>query len=105
MVPATLPIVLKFSDKELPPKVVFLHTTTAILSDVHSHHYFYPIHLSQMFLLTPTLESTLYLLLLRLLHRQFEEAFQLADSCISDTKFSREAAQASVKQLLIEIRL
>lgn len=103
IVPATLPVALKQSDKE-SPRILFLHrdqggssgsTTTSLESDggIHSTHYLYPLHLSQMFLFTTTLESALYLLLLRVLHKQFEEAFQLADSCISDVKLSREAAQ------------
>lgn len=95
--PATLPVALKQSDKE-SSRILFLHRDQGGTAGVeegagHSTHYLYPIHLSQIFLFTTTLESALYLLLLRILHKQYEEAFQLADSCISDVKLSREAAQ------------
>lgn len=97
LVPATLPVALKQSDKD-SPRILFLHRDQGGAGggdddQGHSTHYLYPIHLSQMFLFTTTLESALYLLLLRILHKQYEEAFQLADSCISDVKLSREAAQ------------
>ncbi len=101
MVPATLPVSLKHPDKEGIPKVLFLHrdqnnTQASTSNKFHSDHYLYPVHLSHMFLFTTTLESALYLLLLRILHKQYEDAFQLADSCISDVKLSREAGQVKL---------
>lgn len=61
------------------------------LGDVR--HYIYPIHISRAFLFTPTLSSALYLLLLRLMSRQYDLAFRLADSCVKDTPLTAEEEQ------------
>jgi hypothetical protein len=58
---------------------------------VLSQRYFmYPVHVSLSFLLTKGLYSALYLMLLRLLHRDYEEVYRLADSIATDTKLSKE---------------
>jgi len=56
-------------------------------------HYLYRVHASHSFLFTPTFESALYLLLLRFLHRDYEEVFRLADSCANDMPLTAEQAQ------------
>ena len=61
------------------------------LSDVR--HYIYPVHNSGSFLATTTLASSLYLLLLRFLAKQYDKVVQIAESCPSDTKLSPEEQQ------------
>jgi hypothetical protein len=56
-------------------------------------HYLYPIHLSRTFVVSHTLSSTLYLMYMRFLDRQYERAFRLTDSCVTDTPLSGEEAQ------------
>lgn len=53
-------------------------------------YYLYPVHVSLSFLFTPTLASALYLLLLRFLHRQYNEAVRLATAIATDTHFTKE---------------
>ena len=56
-------------------------------------HYLYPIHPSRSFMFTPTLASAMYLLLLRLINRQYDEVFRLADFCVKDEALSAEEQQ------------
>lgn len=53
-------------------------------------YYLYPVHVSLSFLFTPTLASALYLLQLRFLHRQYNEAVRLANAIATDTHFTKE---------------
>ncbi len=57
-----------------------------------TRHYLYPIHRSRQFLFSTSLASSLYLLLLRLLSRQYASAFRLCTSCSSDQPLSEEEA-------------
>jgi hypothetical protein len=50
--------------------------------------YLYPVHSSRSFLQTPSLDSALYLLLLRFLARDYEGAARLCDACAVDVAFS-----------------
>jgi hypothetical protein len=62
-------------------------TTIMFPYDMHydgARHFVYPVHLSQTLLFTPTLASTLYLLLLRFSSRQYADVVSLADVCVSD---------------------
>ena len=65
-------------------------------ADHSQHHspptrfYLLPVHTSRTFLDTTTLASRLYLILLKMLGRQYEEAFQLAEVCAIDTQFTSE---------------
>jgi hypothetical protein len=52
--------------------------------------FLYPIHVSLSFLLTKGINSAVYLMLLRLLHREYAEVFRLADSIATDTTFNTE---------------
>jgi hypothetical protein len=52
--------------------------------------FLYPIHISLSFLLTKGLNSALYLMLLRFLHRDYATVFRLADSVATDTNFNTE---------------
>ena len=53
-------------------------------------YYLYPAHISLSFLVCPTLASSLYLLLLHFLHRDYARTFKLANSVGVDYAFSDE---------------
>lgn len=53
-------------------------------------YFVYPVHVSLSFLFTPTLSSALYLLLLRFLHRSYDEVMRLANTIGTDTEYSAE---------------
>ena len=55
------------------------------------HYFLYPIHVSMSFLVPRGLTSAMYLLLLRLLHRNYAAAFRLAESVASDSSFPTPA--------------
>ena len=59
-------------------------------SAVESTYFLYPVHVSLSFLFSPTLSSSLYLLLLRFLHRAYNEVFRLAATIGTDVEFSAE---------------
>merc|ERR1711871_1729103 len=52
--------------------------------------FLYPVHVSLSFLLTKGLNSAVYLMLLRFIHREYVDVFRLADSIATDTKFNTE---------------
>lgn len=52
--------------------------------------FLYPIHVSFSFLMTKGVNSALYLMLLKLLHREYSEVFRLSDSIATDTAFNTE---------------
>lgn len=56
-------------------------------------HYLYRVHLSQTFMICPSLGSRLYLLLLRFFNRQYKEVFTLADGCFTDVRMTNEQRQ------------
>jgi thiol-disulfide isomerase/thioredoxin len=58
--------------------------------NVETRFYIYPVHLSGAFLLTSSLSSAFYLVLIRLMKRDYEQAAQLISSCFTDTAFSPE---------------
>lgn len=60
-------------------------------------YYLYPVHASRSFVTLPTLASSLYLLLLRFLSRQYELVFRMADSCVSDTALTPEERQVRLQ--------
>ena len=59
-------------------------------SALEAKYHLYSIHVSMSFLFSPTLASSLYLLLLRLMHRSYDEAFRLANTIGTDVAFSEE---------------
>jgi len=81
-----------------PPVGAQPFTTTLVLdrSDatwaaaLSSRYFMYPVHVSTSFLVTKGLNAALYLLLLRLLHRDYDDAYRLTDSVATDTAFSDE---------------
>ena len=63
------------------------------IDSLSQRFYLYPIHVSLSFAMTKGLNSALYLLLLRLLHREYDGAFRLCDSIATDSKLSPEGTQ------------
>ena len=59
-----------------------------------SRYYMYPVHVSTSFLLTKGLNAALYLMLLRLLHRDYDEVYRLTDSIATDTKLIARAKKS-----------
>eukprot|EP00760_Papus_ankaliazontas_P009215 PhM_4_TR13981/c0_g1_i1/m.81553 len=58
-----------------------------------TRYYLYPIHVSLSFMFTPTLASALYVLLLRFLHRDYDDVYRLAGSIGTDMEFTKEEKQ------------
>lgn len=58
-----------------------------------ARHYLYPVHPSRTHLCSPTLASSLYLLLLYFLHGMYADVLRIMDACMSDTELSGEEAQ------------
>lgn len=52
--------------------------------------FLYPVHVSCSFLLTKGLNSAVYLMLLRFMHRDYVDVYRLVDSIATDTKFNDE---------------
>ena len=61
-------------------------------SCLSQRYYLYPIHVSMSFLMTKGLDSALYLLLLRFLHREYASSFRLSDAVATDSGFSSAGA-------------
>ena len=77
------------------PRIYFEPFNTFIILDRKElsegeRFFLYPVHVSLSFLLTKGLNSAVYLMLLRFLHRDYEEVFRLADSIATDTKFNED---------------
>jgi hypothetical protein len=54
---------------------------------VDSTYFLYPVHVSLSFLFSPTLSSSLYLLLIRFLNRAYEQVFRLATTIGTDVAY------------------
>lgn len=76
-----------------PPELIFDHRNSDWLASLNVRHYLYPIHLSRSFLFPTTFASALYLFALRFLNRQYVQAHQLADLCVTDNPLSAEERQ------------
>lgn len=92
MVAATLPQRAKITTGGA--RLIFSHSPPVSDKGVSGvvPHYYYPIHLSSTFFFTTTLESALYLILMRAVHFLYSDALQLADACITDSVTPEAAA-------------
>ena len=74
----------------------FLHTShggskcRGLSNSVKTRYYVYPVHVSGAFLTTPSLSSALYMVLLRLLAREYIFASRLLTSCHTDQALTEE---------------
>jgi len=58
---------------------------------ISQRYFLYPVHVSLSFLETRGLESAMYLMLLRFLHRDYDTVFRLTDSVATDTNLGETA--------------
>lgn len=77
------------SIKDEPFSTFIVLDRTAVES-LAERYFLYPVHISFSFLLTKGVNSAIYLLLLRFLHRDHAEVFRLADSIATDNAFNKE---------------
>ena len=71
-------------------ELVFDRSSVSWQEVMERRFYTLPVHTSKSFLVTNTLASRLYLILLKLLARMYEDAFRLAEVCAIDTDFTAE---------------
>jgi len=93
LVPAVLPVRPLIRSEPFSTEIMFDRTNRAWLNNCEVRHYLYPVHLSRGFLFTPTFASTLYLLLLRMMHRRYDEVFRMFELCTTDAKLTAEEQQ------------
>ncbi len=85
---------LRPNQREYFPSAILLdRRDPAWLANLPVPHYLYQIHISQRFLLMPSLASMLYILLLRFHARQYADIFKIVNSCVSDTELTKEEKQ------------
>ena len=58
-----------------------------------STYFVYPIHASGCFMASRSIASSLYLLVVRLMTRKYEEAFHLLEGCVSDVLYTKQEQQ------------
>jgi hypothetical protein len=90
LVPVLAPARPPVGSQPFTTTLVLDRSDAAWAASLSSRYYMYPVHVSTSFLLTKGLNAALYLLLLRLLHRDYDDAYRLADSVATDTAFSDE---------------
>lgn len=72
------------------PFSTFIVPNRTAVSSLAERFFLYPVHISFSFLLTKGVNSAIYLMLLRFLHRDYAEVFRLADSIATDNAFNKE---------------
>jgi hypothetical protein len=80
----------KIQGEPFSTQLVFDRASAGWQEAMETRYYLYPVHTSKTFLMPPTLSSTLYLILLRMLHRDHLPAFKLIESCSVDVPFTPE---------------
>lgn len=80
----------KIQGEPFTTQLVFDRGSLGWQQAVDMRYYLYPVHTSFSFLIRPTLSSTLYMVLLRLLNREYVTAFRIADTCSVDVPFAAE---------------
>ncbi len=90
LVPSIHPIRPFISSAPFSTELVLARHDKKWYSALDTKYYLYPVHVSLSFLFTPTLASAIYVLLLRFLHRQYNEVVRLANSIATDTHFTKE---------------
>jgi hypothetical protein len=85
---------LRPNQREYFPSAILLDRRDPVwLANLPVPNYLYQIHISQRFLLMPSLPSMLYILLLRFHARQYANIFKIVNSCVSDTELTKEEKQ------------
>jgi hypothetical protein len=79
------PVLTKMSGSGLQMNMVISMTNKQWLTNTGDSAYFtYPIHSSGCFMSSRSIASSLYLLVLRLMSRNYRDAFRLIESCVCD---------------------
>lgn len=90
LVPVLAPVRPAVGAQPFTTTLVLDRSDAAWAAALSSRYFMYPVHVSTSFLVTKGLNAALYLLLLRLLHRDYDDAYRLTDSVATDTAFSDE---------------
>ncbi|MGB1593584.1 MAG: hypothetical protein ACPIOQ_12605, partial [Promethearchaeia archaeon] len=90
LVPVLPPIRPRILTQPFSTALVIDRCNESWMQALSQRFFLYPIHISSSFIVTKGLNSALYLLLLRLLQRDYQRAFLMADSIATDAKFSEE---------------
>ena len=86
----------------------FLFTTSMsnkewIENTGESRYFIYPIHSSGCFMASKSIASSLYLVLIRLMTRKYEDAFVLIEGCVSDIALSKQGMYGFIISINIYI--
>jgi hypothetical protein len=95
---------LRPSQKEHFPSALLLDRSDKLwISNLTIPYFLYQVHISQRFLIMPSLASILYLMLLKFYARDYTNVFKFANSCVSDTEMAKEEKQVMIFQSLVHI--
>eukprot|EP01059_Diplonema_ambulator_P011882 TRINITY_DN2195_c0_g1_i1.p1 TRINITY_DN2195_c0_g1~~TRINITY_DN2195_c0_g1_i1.p1 ORF type:complete len:3611 (+),score=1490.67 TRINITY_DN2195_c0_g1_i1:684-11516(+) len=81
------------NDNPFTTDIVILRNDLDWLKNCDTRYYLYPVHVSFSFLFTPTLASSLYLLLHKMNYRDYQEAFRLSGAIGTDRELTAEENQ------------
>ena len=95
LVPSVAPIRPGIGSAPFSTELVLVRNSNKWNSNLDTPYYLLPVHISLSFMFTPTLASSLYVLLLRFLHRMYTDVVRLANAIGTDTAFSKEEQQVS----------
>jgi thiol-disulfide isomerase/thioredoxin len=90
LVPVISPPRPRVGSQPFTTHIVLDRNNEAWSKGLSSRYYMYPVHVSTSFLLTKGLNAALYLMLLRLLHRDYDDVYRLSDSVATDTALNTE---------------
>lgn len=104
VIPSTIkPTLVKSKISRYTYKMVPTMTDIEWLSHIGEATYFlYPIHSSGTFMLSRSIGSSLYLLVIRLMTRKYKEAFSIIESCVCDRNLTPQEKQ--IYKLIGEIK-
>eukprot|EP00043_Microstomoeca_roanoka_P005858 m.58502 g.58502 ORF g.58502 m.58502 type:complete len:4257 (-) comp13155_c0_seq1:39-12809(-) len=81
---------LPLEGEPFPTQIMADRSSIGWQTTMDTRYYLYPIHQSHQHLICTTLASTLYLILIRFLTRNYMDAFQLIGTVFTDTEFDSE---------------
>jgi len=90
LVPNVRPVRPPLRHDPLSTRLVFDRSNAKWISGRRQRHFLFPVHLSRAFITMPSPAASLYMLLLRFMNRQYEEAFHLCETCMTDSDVSEE---------------
>lgn len=87
---------VEFRTSDVPPSSILTVTKSDdawVEKSAESAYFVYPVHSSGCFMSSKSVSSTLYLLLFRLLMKNYSEAFKLIESCVCDRPMTAQEQQ------------